>query len=161
MRLNKYRRTKDVDDKLAWIESVPYRNTSFRAKENSYWTCKVAQWPGEGKPAKLWKSLSSILRRERDLNSAFFRNSQLMTFWNVWNRNFLTFEQALVGMPGRRSRSLSKHPSLGFELCRRMMFVGSSWPPKEVVFTWPDTDFNFQGGIDVLLPNLTVRCNAS
>ena len=38
-RLNKYRRTKDVDDKLAWIKSVWQKHRSFRAKENSHWVC--------------------------------------------------------------------------------------------------------------------------
>ena len=41
-RLNKYRRTKDVD-KLAWIEWVPQKHRSIRAKANSYWACKHAR----------------------------------------------------------------------------------------------------------------------
>ena len=61
---NRYRRTKDVVHRLEWVESVRQKHKTFRDKENSYWERKISD--EKGKPSKLWKSLSTILRRDKD-----------------------------------------------------------------------------------------------
>ena len=50
--------------RLEWVESVRKKHKAFRDKENSYWERKISD--EKGKPSMLWKSLSTILRRDKN-----------------------------------------------------------------------------------------------
>jgi len=60
----RYRRSFDDADRAAWIAQVKSMHTLFQQKENSYWTTCIASNAGNQK--KLWRSLSSILQRDKD-----------------------------------------------------------------------------------------------
>ena len=170
-RLNKYRITKNVDDKLAcmdWIGSVETQIFPVWRRTISYWACKVAQWPiaGNWKAGKVVEvTISSIiLRRDSDSNSALFRNSQLRTFWNFWNRKFPTFEQALrwkyqAGAAVSAETSFTGFRNVSADDVRRLI-MASQKSRVHCSFDPMPTSI-FEKAIDVLLPILTVRCNAS
>ena len=60
----RYRRSFSDADRAAWIAQVKSMHTLFQQKENLYWTTCIASNAGNQK--KLWRSLSSILRRDKD-----------------------------------------------------------------------------------------------
>ena len=63
----RYRRTFSDADRAAWIAQVKSMHALFQQKENLYWTTCIASNAGNQK--KLWRSLSNILRRDKDAST--------------------------------------------------------------------------------------------
>ena len=57
----RYRRTKLDTDRMAWMMELRRKHDKLNAKESEYWTGRLAA--DRGKPSKLWKSLSAIMRK--------------------------------------------------------------------------------------------------
>ena len=60
----RYRRTLTTGDRLAWIQQVHAMHDFYRVKENQFWTTRIAA--GSRNSATLWKSISSVLLRDRN-----------------------------------------------------------------------------------------------
>ena len=59
----KYRRTKDVVDRAAWVAAVRRKHVDFLQRKNEYWTERI-----EGErhhPSKLWRSMNTVLHRTK------------------------------------------------------------------------------------------------
>lgn len=63
-----YRRTKDPDDRRAWITAEREKHNMFREKENQYWEATVAA--NSRNPRKLWSSVSTLLGKSVEPLSA-------------------------------------------------------------------------------------------
>jgi len=60
----RYRRSHTDQDRAAWVSQVWAMHTLYQLKENVYWTACIAS--NADNPKKLWRSLSSILKRKKD-----------------------------------------------------------------------------------------------
>ena len=63
----RYRRTKITNDRLAWTVQVRRLHKLYAEKQNLFWESKVKD--SRGNPKKLWKTLSSVLCRDRSKTS--------------------------------------------------------------------------------------------
>jgi hypothetical protein len=59
----RYRRTLRADDRLAWIRHVRAMHALYEQKQSQYWSDRIAANSGDSK--KLWRSMSSVLSRDR------------------------------------------------------------------------------------------------
>ena len=59
----RYRRTHSATDRRDWITEVRHKQRLYTAKQNSYWEAKITDT--QGKPLKLWATLSAVLRRKK------------------------------------------------------------------------------------------------
>ena len=59
----RYRRSKLVSDRAAWIAQVRSLHQLYARKQNSYWMAKVADAGGDSK--KLWSTLDAVLCKDR------------------------------------------------------------------------------------------------
>lgn len=64
-----YRRSKSDGDRAAWIKQVRSMHTLYLQKENLYWTSCIAA--NTGNPRKMWRSISSVLKKDKDPSAAF------------------------------------------------------------------------------------------
>ena len=56
---NRFRRTREPADRLAWINAARDKHFRFRDKENTFWEDKIAA--ASTNPKKLWQSVSTLL----------------------------------------------------------------------------------------------------
>ena len=59
----RYRRTRNPDDRLAWIEQSRVMHRRFAQEQNLFWKAKVDD--SRGNPRKLWRTLSKVLGKEQ------------------------------------------------------------------------------------------------
>ena len=59
----RYRRSKSVVDRKAWIEQVRKLHDLYSRKQNLFWHDQVKE--SQGNPKKLWRTLSTILCRDQ------------------------------------------------------------------------------------------------
>ena len=64
----RYRRSKSDIDRSKFAAALRRKHTSFTAKKNKYWTERISA--ERGTPAKLWQSLTKLLRRDKELDSS-------------------------------------------------------------------------------------------
>jgi hypothetical protein len=60
----RYRRTLRTDDRLAWTRQVREMHALYTLKESEYWSSCIEANSRNSK--KLWKSMSSVLARDRN-----------------------------------------------------------------------------------------------
>ena len=64
----RYRRTRSIVNRRQWVDATHRRFRLYRSKKETYWTNRVVQ---DGRsPAHLWKSLSAIVGKDRDVTGA-------------------------------------------------------------------------------------------
>ena len=117
--------------------------------------------PGDLKAGKVVEVTIFKLCMDTDLNNtpAPFKLSA-EHFLKILEQKVANFRAGTVGMPGRRSRSLPKHPSRGFDCFGG--WLGSSWLPSTKSCSLDQMPTSIlKEAIDVLWPYLTVMCNAS
>ena len=158
---NRYRRSKDPGDRMLWTDAVCQKHRSFREKENLYWASKIAQ-DGDN-PTKLWRSLSSVMRKNTNSSSQSVQST-------ITAENFLKFfhdkvaavrastdgnETLTSSTPA--SSSLTDFASFTSEELRRIIMNS----PSKSCSLDPIPTFILKEVIDIVLPFLTVMCNAS
>ena len=116
--------------------------------------------PGDLKAGKVVEVTIFILCMDTDLNSApapFKLSAE--HFLKILEQKVDNFRAGTVGMPGRRSRSLPKHPSRVFGCFWRMTRIVMASLNK-VMFPGPDADVNFEGGhrCSVAVSDRNVEC---
>jgi len=62
----RYRRTKSDSDRASWIAQMHAMHDLYRQKETLYWTTCIASNAGTSNSKRLWKSVSSILKNDKD-----------------------------------------------------------------------------------------------
>ena len=63
----RYRKTLQLADQLALVESESKRHKTYRWKENTFWNLRLAEQSGQ--PRKLWQSIAAILVRDKSSKS--------------------------------------------------------------------------------------------
>ena len=69
----RYRRTKSEHDRAAFFTALHNKHAEFAVKKNRYWSERISA--DKGCPAKLWRSLARILRRDDDSAGASVHDS--------------------------------------------------------------------------------------
>ena len=59
----RYRVSRNVHDRAAWSKQVRLKQQLYSQKQNEYWEKRISG--SRGDPKKLWRSLSSVLRKEK------------------------------------------------------------------------------------------------
>ena len=92
----KYRKTKDVDDNKAWIESVRKKRRFSRVKANAYWTVDMQGRPGEGRAGKVAEvTIFYTPAGERFEQCSSFFEILSWGLSEILGTKFLTFDKAL------------------------------------------------------------------
>ena len=158
---NVYRRTKTLDDRLAWTISVRLKHEAFRKKENMYWTNRIAH--ESGKPSKLWKSLSKILRRDKDSNCKSAPTTlSAEEFLKFFENKVAGVRASTAGKPPPTTSNPTQSSFVTFRNLSadevRKIILDS--PTKSCALD-PIPTFLLKESIEVLLPFITAMCNAS
>jgi len=64
----RYRRSRSADNRRSWVDTVRQRLQLYRAKKEAYWLNRLEQ--NRRSPPQLWRSLSTVLGRDRDVTGA-------------------------------------------------------------------------------------------
>ena len=59
----RYRVSRNIHDRAAWSKQVRLKQQLYSQKQNEYWEKRISG--SRGDPKKLWRSLSSVLRKEK------------------------------------------------------------------------------------------------
>ena len=158
---NKYRRTKDAVDRAAWTAAVRQKHVDFLQRKNEYWTKRVEN--ERRKPSKLWRSLNTILHRDRQRGDT--QVPQVHTaeaFLQFFDSKVQSVRASTDGHPPAEVRATTAASFRGFRACSaedvRRIVMGS--PTKSCTLD-PIPTFMLKESIDALLPFLTAMCNAS
>lgn len=155
----RYRWTKNSYDRAAWVAQMRSMHALYNEKENTYWTSRINSCAGDSK--KLWRSLTSILRRDKQSSmpipsltaeklSQFFvdkisavrtatENSDPPVFSVHAGQQFTSFKECTHD---EIRLLLSRSPSKSCPL---------DPVPTEILL----------GSVDLLLPFISVMCNTS
>ena len=159
----KYRRTRSADDKAAFTAAVKQKHDAFELKRNRYWSSRIAD--ESCSPSKLWRSISTVLQRDRQSTSTsesintldadafigFFDDKVKAVRACTEARPPPTFTDAVCSV------SLSELlPCSTYEVRR---FILQS-PTKSCALD-PIPTFPLKEVVDVLLPYVTAMLNAS
>ena len=154
----RYRRTKDPEDRLAWIHALREKHSFFMSKENSYWENAVKS--NSSNPKKLRRSVSTILGEPA---------KQTATHSTFSAAEFLTFLEQKVETI--RSDTAGSAPPIftptdcsftSFTPCTQQFvrnLIGSA--PSKSCELDPAPTFLIKEFLDTLLPFLTRLCNVS
>ena len=154
----RYRRTRNPEDRLAWIHALREKHSFFMSKENSYWENTVKS--NSSNPKKLWRSVSTILGEPA---------KQTATHSTFSAAEFLTFLEQKVETI--RSDTAGSAPPIftptdcsfsSFTPCTQQFvrnLIGSA--PSKSCELDPAPTFLIKEFLDTLLPFLTRLCNVS
>lgn len=112
----KYRRTNSIEDRAAWAEAVRNKFVEFRSKKNEYWTERIT---GERHmPAKLWRSMTEILRREKDRGeSGSHTTHSADAFLEFFENKVKSVRSGTDGYPPAKVRAVANTQFLSFHVC--------------------------------------------
>ena len=155
----RYRRSRAADDRGRWIEAVRRKFGLYKSTKEAYWQHRLLQ---DGRsPAALWRSLSSVLGRDRDTSSTTDHTAD--GFADFFARKVETVREATSGAetpPATAAPASSSFQS--FSACspatvRRVVMTS---PVKSCTLD-PVPTFLLREFIDLLLPYITAMVNAS
>lgn len=154
----RYRKTGSPEDRRSWIAATRQRFRLYRAKKEAYWLHRLAAH-GRSSP-QLWRSLSGMLGRDRDLTGATGHTAE--GFAEFFQKKVEDVRAATSGQPaqpvvGSALITLSSfRPCLPSEIYRIIM----SSPTKSCSLD-PVPTFLIREYLDLLLPYITSMVNAS
>ena len=155
----RYRASKSDNDRTAWTVQLRAMHTLYNEKESSYWTSRIASHAGNSK--KLWQSLSGVLRRDKDASTP--ASTQTAEKLSQFFTDKIEAVRAATG--GSDSPSYATYAGNLFTSFReytqeeiRQLLLRS--PRKTCPLDPTPTDFLLES-VDLLLPFITVMCNAS
>jgi hypothetical protein len=156
----RYRRSLRADDRLAWVQHVRVMHALYQTKENQYWSQRIAA--NSGNPKKLWKSLSSVLLRDRNTSmppSPQVTADRLAQFFvdKVDGVRDATQNAAPPTFTSHVGQRLKSFQEVSVEDVRRILMKS---PPKTCVLDPMPTSV-LRDLVDVLLPFICAMCNAS
>ena len=153
----RYRSSKDVSDRLAWITALREKHYLFRMKENEFWERTVNEQKSDSK--KLWRTVSTVLGKSAG-------KSTTPPFIPA---EFLSFLESKVETI--RSATASAPPPVfihtdsnldSFDICRpdEISKIIKASAAKSCDLD-PAPTFLIKECLDVLLPHLIRLCNVS
>ena len=157
----RYRRSKSDEDRAEWTKAVRQKHIDFLSKKNDYWTHRLLM---ESRvPVKLWKSVTKILGRERDINKS--QPPLIHTadgFQKFFKDKVESVRMATAGhsppiVPCNATSSLAELQVCTEDDVRRVI-MGS---PTKSCSLDPIPTTILKECIDVLIVFLTAMCNAS
>ena len=157
----RYRRTKTVDDRAAWVNAVRQKHVDFLKKKNDYWTTRLAR--ENRAPRKLWQSINKILRREKNADGSECPPVNTAdAFLKFFDEKVQAVRSSTSGFPApvidaTASSSMPQFRPCTEEDVRRVLM---SSPTKSCSLD-PIPTFLLKQSVDVLLPFVTAMCNAS
>ena len=157
----RYRRTNSPLDRLAWVDALRGKHAKLREKEKAYWLLKIAA--ASGSPSKLWRSLASILHRDKTTGempaSCSHSADDMLSFFNakVSAVRDSTAGATFIDVLRTASSTMTELRTYSVEEVRKII-MGS--PVKSCALD-PIPTFLLRDVIDALLPFLTAMCNAS
>ena len=156
----RYRRSLRADDRLAWVQQVRAMHALYRVKESQFWSNRIAASSGNSK--KLWKSISSVLLRDRCASmepSPEVTADRLAQFFTdkVDGVRAATANATPPTFTPHTGQRLTGFQEVSIEDVRRVLLHS---PPKTCVLDPLPTSV-LRDLVDVLLPFIHVMCNAS
>ena len=154
----RYRRTRDPDDRLAWVNALRAKHTSFKEKENRYWEATIKS--NDKKPKVLWRTVSTILGKP---------SNQCHSAPSFTATDFLSFANQKVDTV-RAATAGSRPPEFTHTECVLGSFEECSRQTVEKIIRNsaskscdldPAPTFLIKEFLGELLPFLTRMCNAS
>ena len=154
----RYRRTRDPDDRLAWVNVLRAKHTSFKEKENRYWEATIKS--NDKKPKVLWRTVSTILGKP---------SNQCHSAPSFTATDFLSFANQKVDTV-RAATAGSRPPEFTHTECVLGSFEECSRQTVEKIIRNsaskscdldPAPTFLIKEFLGELLPFLTRMCNAS
>ena len=154
----RYRRTYRPDDRRRWVEATSRRFRLYRSKREEYWSNRLLQC--DRSSAALWRSMSSILGRRRDVTAS--TNHTAQGFADFFKKKIDDIRSATSGLApppviSRASSSLSSFQPFTEAAVRRIIMTS----PIKSCSPDPVPTFLLRECIDLLLPYVTVMVNAS
>jgi len=91
----RYRRTYRPDDRCRWVEATRRRFAVYRSKREQYWSDRLLQC--QRSSAALWRSMSSVLGRQRDVTASTSHTAQ--GFADFFRKKIDDIRSATSGRP--------------------------------------------------------------
>jgi hypothetical protein len=156
----RYRRSLTAGDRLAWIRQVRDMHAFYRERESQYWSVCIAANSGNSK--KLWKSMSSVLLRDRKSSmqpSPEVTADHLAQFFvdKVDGVRAATENAPPPTFTLHTGQRLSGFSEVSIEDVRKILLQS---PPKTCALDPLPTSV-LREVVDVLLPFIWTMCNAS
>jgi len=155
----RYRRSNSDPDRTAWVIQVRAMHTLYKQKENAYWSRHIAD--NAGNPKKLWRSLASILKRDKDTSPPIpsLTAQQLSDYFvdKIDAVRAATEDADAPSFTPYAGKQLTSFRELSEEEIRKLLLKS---PPKTCSLDPLPTDVLLES-IDILLPFICAMCNAS
>ena len=154
----RYRRTRSTADRRQWVDAVRHRLRVYRNRKEEYWTSRIAEH-GRSSPM-LWRSLSSMLGRDRDVTGATGHTAD--GFAAFFSRKVEDVMAATAELPSPDMIASAPSSMTAFQPCTqaeiRRIIMRS---PSKSCSLDPVPTFLVREVIDLLLPFVTEIVNAS
>jgi exonuclease III len=155
----RYRRTGSSHDCRCWVDATRRRFTVYRAKKDEYWRGRLAQCGRSS--STMWRSLSSLLDRRRDNNTAATSHTA-EAFAEFFVKKIDDIRSATAGLPPPPVSTITLSSLSSFRPCTpdevRRIIISS--PVKSCTLD-PVPTFLVREFADLLLPYVTCMVNAS
>ena len=154
----RYRKTHSPADRRVWVDASRRRFDLLRRKKEDYWRLRLTSCGRSS--ASLWRSLSSLLGRDRDVSAATDHTAE--GFAAFFARKVDAVRSDTAGLPPPPVSSVATSSMACFRQCtegevRRLLM---SSPTKSCSLD-PVPTFLVHEFIDLLLPFITKMVNAS
>ena len=154
-----YRQTTSDQDRTVWVQQMRAMHLLYREKERSYWTTLTTQHAGNSK--KLWESLSSILRRDKQSSSPA-ESLSAETLSRFFVEKIEKIRAATDGSDPPTFKSYNGKRLVCFKeySCDEIRQFLLKAPQKTCPLDPVPTDILLES-VDIILPFITAMCNAS
>jgi hypothetical protein len=156
----RYRRTKTDEDRLAWTQAVKRTNVDFQEKKDAYWRARLT---GDSRnSSKLWKSVSKILRRDKNTRSHRPPTITASSFASFFEQKIASIRSNTEGIPPPEILTLTTTKFGEFKQCSELEVRRAimTYPTKSCIL-YPLPTSILKDMLDVLLPFLTALINIS
>ena len=153
----RYRSSKDVSDRLAWITAQREKHYLFRTKENEFWERTVNEQKSDSK--KLWRTVSTVLGKSAGKSTS--PPSSPAEFLSFLESKVETIRSATASAPLPVFTHTDSNLD-SFDICRpdEISKIIKASAVKSCDLD-PAPTFFVKEYIDVLLPHLIRLCNVS
>ena len=154
----RYRRTRDAEDKAAYVAACRDKHDVFDQKKKQYWSQRINA--DDSSPTKLWRSLSALLQRDKttvdDISPTCNDADDFLRFFDDKVRavRAATDGRQPPSITSAADVSLSTLSAYSEEEVRQLIMQSSA-----ALDTIPT--FLVKESVDVLLPYVTAMVNAS
>ena len=152
------RRTNSPSDRRLWVDATRRRFRMYREKKEAYWLGRLMQCGRSS--SLLWRSLSPLLGRDRDISGATGHTAE--SFADFFVKKIDDVRSATAGLPPPPVSVRAPSSFISFQPCTqsdvRRIIMNS--PVKSCTLD-PVPTFLVREFVDLLLPYLTYMVNGS